>query len=88
MKSITILLIVIFCSCAPDAPYKKILLKHGENYPEYTVELFNIEGVVVRSWQSDGPVDSRPAGYYFIEKGTGKTIKVNGTVVVTQVIKK
>jgi hypothetical protein len=50
------------------------------------VLLYASDGHVIEAWDSDGLVKTENAsdGWYFVDKATGKLVRISGTVVITQ----
>ena len=50
------------------------------------IVLYAAAGQPIASWDSDGLVktESNSDGWYFVDKATGKLVRISGTVVITQ----
>jgi hypothetical protein len=84
MKNIIIsTFILLFTFSCSDA--KKARMKGSGS--EFTVEMLNCDGAVVKSWISTGKVRSGrdSEGYYFMDKATGLLVEVTGSIIITQI---
>lgn len=82
MKKIFLLvtLLVTLVSCRDSGTAQLFAL--GD---DCKIELINADGSITHSWISSGKVATEEGsdGYYFMDKATGKLVRVTGNVIIT-----
>jgi len=82
-KLILLSFTLLFTFSCSDAKKAKIKGRGSE----FTIEMLNCDGAVVRSWISTGKARSEQNsdGYYFMDKATGLLVEVTGNIIITQI---
>lgn len=82
MKKIFLLitLLVTLVSCRDSGTAQLFAL--GD---DCKIELINADGSITHSWISSGKVATEESsdGYYFMDRATGKLVRVTGNVIIT-----
>ena len=82
-KSVLVAALLAVAGCSSNGNFDPM---HHED-KQFRVTLYNDAGTPIREWIAVGSVISEgniPGGQYFTEKGTGKHIRITGTVVVEE----
>lgn len=80
MKKI-IIIALLFVGCT-DADVAQL----GGYNAEFKIELVNCDGSVTKEWISTGKVrtEKESDGYYFMDKSSGKLVRVTGNLIITE----
>jgi len=81
LLALVVLMLALLGGCT-DADRAQL----GASGNKFQITLYSASGAPIRQWTSNGKVatEDHSDGWYFQDAGTGKLVRVSGTVVVEQ----